>query len=50
MFNVFMPTIIVTSLTIHVESMANSCMFMGMFMLELGMNKGVNPELHEHES
>ena len=45
-----MPTIIVTSLTIHAQSMARSYMLMGMSMHELDINKDVNPEFHEHES
>ena len=30
--------------------MSSSCMFMGMNMHELGMNKGFNPIFHGHES
>ena len=40
-----MPPIIVTSCTVHAQ-----CMFMGMNMHELGMNKGFNPIFYAQES
>ena len=46
----FMPTIIVTSCTVHALFMPSSCMLMGMNMYELGMNKGFNPIFHAHET
>ena len=44
-----MPTIIVTSRTVYALFMPSSCVFMGMNMHEVGMNKGVNPNFHAHE-
>ena len=44
----FMPQI-VTSCTVHALFMHSSCMFMGMNMHELGINKRVNPVFHAHE-
>ena len=40
-FMLFMPTIIVTSCSVHALFMPSSCM---------GMNKGFNPIFHAHES
>ena len=47
-FMLFMPTIIVTSCTVHALFMPSSCMFMAWTGYD--MNKGFNPTFHAHES
>ena len=49
-FMLFMPTIIVTSCTVHAQFMPSSCPVHACSWHELGMNKGFNPIFHVHES
>ena len=45
-----MATIIALSCTVHALFMPSSCMFMGMNIHALSLNKGFNPIFHAHES